>query len=195
MTNDESIELLKRFQEGDQTAANELFDRYVHRLIALAGSRLSETMRRRVAAEDVVQSAYRSFFMGAQEGKFEVSASGQLWGLLAAITLNKVRDKAKFHTAQKRNMNAEKSTTTSQSCFGLAPASFADEPTIDEALALQEVLKNTLDDLSDQQREILELYLQNLTNEEIAEQIRRSTRTVRRTLDEIKSKLASELSL
>jgi RNA polymerase sigma-70 factor (ECF subfamily) len=54
--------LLERLQKGDQAAAAGLFRRYVDRLIALARSRLRGAMAGRVDPEDVVQSAYRSFF-------------------------------------------------------------------------------------------------------------------------------------
>ena len=56
MSEDEqdSVELLARWKRGDETAATELFDRYVNRLISLARSRLSERMQRRVEPEDVV---------------------------------------------------------------------------------------------------------------------------------------------
>jgi hypothetical protein len=56
-----SIELLARFRAGDERAAEELFPRFAERLIAVAKARLSAKLARRVGAEDVVQSAYRSF--------------------------------------------------------------------------------------------------------------------------------------
>jgi RNA polymerase sigma-70 factor (ECF subfamily) len=190
----ESMKLLARFSEGDEQAATELFDRYVNRLLALARSRLSGAMNRRVEAEDIVQSAYRSFFRHAEADRFQIDAGGQLWGLLAAITINKVRDKAKFHTAQRRTIQAEQSMNASQSCYGLVPSNFADDPTIDEAVELEEQLKLVLEQLSDLQREILELYLQNVDSEEIAKRVRRSPRTVRRALGEVRELLERRLT-
>lgn len=189
---DDSIELLNKFKDGDEAAATQLFDRYVNRLLALAGSRLSETMRRRVEPEDVVQSAYRSFFRNVRADRYDL-VSGQLWGLLAAITINKVKDRARFHTAQKRTVSAEQSTQTSRSCYGLVPRNFADEPTIDQAIALQEQLEQVLAELPSLKREILELYLQNMEATAIAKEVRRSERTVCRTLEEIRSDLEEKL--
>ena len=188
-----SVELMKRLETGDEAAAQELFDRFVGRLLALAGSRLSAVMKRRVAPEDIVQSAYRSFFRNVEQKKYAVGQPGQLWGLLAAITINKVRDHAKFHSAQKRNISAEQSMNTSRSCFGLVPASLLNEPTIDEAVELQEQLQIILESLPKLKREIFELFLQNQSPEEIASQVRRSLRTVRRTLDEIRKQLENQL--
>ncbi len=60
---DDSRELLVRYQRGDPTAAEAIFARYANRLLALARSRLSPKLARRVDADDVVQSTYRSFFV------------------------------------------------------------------------------------------------------------------------------------
>ena len=193
MSEKTSAKLVEDYQSGDESAAQELFDRYVNRLIALARSRLTSAMKRRVAPEDIVQSVYRSFFRNVQADRFEVNQNGQLWGLLAAITINKVRDKSKFHRAQKRNISAEQSMNASQSCYGLVPARFADEPTIQDAAALEEQLKLTLEELSHQQREIFELYLQNVSQDQIANKVRRSERTVRRVLEEVRTVLEEKL--
>ncbi len=74
MADEESIELLNRFRGGDDDAARELFDRYVHRLIGVARNRLSVKLARRVDPEDIVQSAYRSFFRGADDGNYSLEA-------------------------------------------------------------------------------------------------------------------------
>ena len=190
---DQSVELVKRWQSGDETAAAEIFDRYVSRLLALASSRISKAMNRRIEPEDVVQSAYRSFFRDADPERYTIEQPGQLWGLLAAITINKVRSHVRFHTAGKRNINTEASMTTSQSCYGLPPSDIAGDPTADEAAALVEQMKAISDDLTDMQRDVFELFLQNQPTEEIAKAIRRSPRTVRRIIDEIRSALEEQL--
>ncbi len=58
-----SAQLLIRWREGDQAAADALFRRYAERLIGLVRLRLSEKLARRVDPEDIVQSVYRSFFL------------------------------------------------------------------------------------------------------------------------------------
>ncbi len=45
--------------------------------------------------------AGRSFFFNAADNRYTIEHSGQLWGLLATITINKVRTQAAFHNAQK----------------------------------------------------------------------------------------------
>src|SRR6516162_8959719 len=99
-----SANLVARWQQGDQQAALELFERFAERLIALARSRLSAQVARRLDAEDVVQSAYRSFFEGARDGRYAIHHSGDLWRLLAAITLHKTKHQARHHHAAKRSV-------------------------------------------------------------------------------------------
>ena len=63
-----SAELMARWRDGNQEAAEALFRRYVERLLALARGRMTSWLARRVDAEDVVQSAYRTFFVGVLAG-------------------------------------------------------------------------------------------------------------------------------
>ena len=87
---DDSLALLERWKAGDGSAADEIFSRYMQRLAGLARHRLSDKMQRRVDPDDVVPSADRSFFRPAQDDRYELKRSGDLWRLLAAITMNKV---------------------------------------------------------------------------------------------------------
>ncbi|MEM6689024.1 MAG: sigma-70 family RNA polymerase sigma factor [Planctomycetota bacterium] len=188
-----SIKLVDRWRDGDEMAAAEIYDRYVARLVALASSRISPGLARRVEAEDVVQSVYRSFFARTGEDRLTVDQSGQLWGLLAAITVNKVRAKARFHSADKRNVATETSIRSSVSCFGLEPTDLAREPTPAEAAALAEQYSKAADKMSPVGRQVFDLFLQNVALEQIAKEVRRSARTVRRELEQARSLLSETL--
>jgi ECF sigma factor len=76
--NDTSLILLERFRDGDEFAAEALFSRYFDRLTSLARSRLSARLASRTDPEDIVMSVYRSFFMGARAGRFEISGGRSL---------------------------------------------------------------------------------------------------------------------
>lgn len=191
---DESVLLVNRWQQGDEVAASEIYDRYVSRLIALAGSRISPKLARRVEAEDVVQSVYRSFFARSGEERLQVEKSGQLWGLLAAITINKVRAKARFHAADKRNVGTEASIRSSVSCFGLEPTDLAREPTAEEATMLAEQYREAADKMSALGKQVFALYLENEAVDDIAKRVRRSSRTVRRELEQIRKALSEMLA-
>src|SRR5262245_20761308 len=102
-----SLVLLERFRAGDELAADALFSRYFNRLTALARSRLQARLSRRTDPEDIVQSVYRSFFMGARAGRFSLNRGGDLWRLLAAITKHKVLRRLRHATADRRSLDIE----------------------------------------------------------------------------------------
>ncbi|MEO1528446.1 MAG: ECF-type sigma factor [Planctomycetota bacterium] len=195
MSDEDSVDLLSRWKNGDESAANQLFDRYVDRLIRLARTRLSNRMQRRIEPEDVVQSAYRSFFRKAGENQYTLQQSGDLWKLLATITLFKVRGQVEFHTAKKRGVYAEESTGGNDevSEYRIRPEAVAEDPTPEDATAVVEQVQSVMQRLDPQQRQILELALQNHDVDHISQEIQRSGRTVRRALQQIRDELESRL--
>lgn len=106
-----SRELLERYEAGDPLAARQIYDRYAARLLGLARRMLAEKLAARVDPEDVVQSAYRSFFLHAQTGRYELRESGDLWRLLIAITRHKTLHAVERNTAAKRSPLREAATS------------------------------------------------------------------------------------
>jgi len=115
MLNHSSQELLQRYRDGEDDAAAEMFSRYVKRLISLVRKRVSGKLQRRIDPEDVIQSAYRSFFVSARDDRYVLSRAGDLWRLLAAIALNKLHRQVERHTAQRRNISSEQEPLSSDS--------------------------------------------------------------------------------
>src|SRR5947199_272083 len=108
MTDLPSAELLERYRRHDEAAAEALFCRYAERLTRLARVRLSRRLAARVDTEDVVLSAYRSFFVLARAGGVALRQSGDLWRLLVRITLRKVCRSARRHRADCRSVERER---------------------------------------------------------------------------------------
>ena len=102
-----ATELLHRWLAGDAEAAGQLFQRYSAKLTGLASKHLSDRLARRSDSEDVIQSVFRTFFGRSSRGEFTINSSGELWRLLVTITLAKVRDLARRHTAAKRDIRME----------------------------------------------------------------------------------------
>src|SRR5262245_55495279 len=107
MSDTPSAELLQRYRQHDPAAAEALFQRYADRLPRLARSRLSSKLNARLDPEDVVLSAYRSFFLLARGGEVTLRESGDLWRLLVRITLRKVYRNARRHQAEARSVERE----------------------------------------------------------------------------------------
>ncbi len=182
-----SQELLQLYQSGQTEAATAIFDRYVARLIALARRRIGPKLQRRVDAEDVVQSAYRSFFIHAKDGEYQLAESGDLWRLLAGITLHKLGRQIERQTAAKRSVAREEPAD-------LAAANVAaPEPSAAEVIAVVEELQLAIRNLSPDERQALTANLQGQSIEEISGVIGKSGRTVRRILASAKRQLEQRL--
>lgn len=193
MPDEDSVELAARLRSGEPRAPDEVFDRYLHRLLGLARNHLSARLGRRIGPEDVVQSAFRSFFCGVREERFAIEKSGDLWRLLAAVTINKLRRQAARHTAGKRALGAEQSQAGAEGERLPLAEAVARDPTPLEAAALTELVEGMMARLEPLQQQMLDLRLQGHTLEEIATLTARSERTVRRLMDRIKLELESNL--
>jgi RNA polymerase sigma factor (sigma-70 family) len=185
----ESAELLARWRDGDEQAAAAIVERFTERLLALARSQLSERIARRVDAEDVVQSAYRTFFAGARDDRYVLRHSGDLWHLLASITCHKLQHHVARHTAARRSIEREAGFGRESSLLLLGAEVVARAPTPAEAAALVDELEHLLRPLKPLHRRMVEMRLQGHSLEEIAAATERSERLVRRVLDQIKSQL------
>lgn len=181
-----SVELFERFCAGEGGAADEVFHRYFARLTLLARSRLSPRLRSRTDPEDVVMSAWRSFFVGAQEGRIALQRSGDLWRVLLAITMHKLYHNVRHHTAEKRTVVRDQSAD-------MALWTLAAQPKVEEVNALADELEACLRKLDAFDRRVLELRLQGAAIEDVASDVKCSERTVRRALGRIRTVLDAQL--
>jgi RNA polymerase sigma factor (sigma-70 family) len=183
-----STELLARWRAGDERASDELFSRYTVRLVALARRRLSAKLARRVDPEDIVQSAYRCFCSIARDGEVVLHRSGDLWRLLATITLHRLHHQAERHTAAKRAIDREE-TFGNDGDLAALRAAMARTPDPSEAVSMIEELELAMSGLSPPHRQIIEMELQGRPMEEIARTTDRSERLVRKVRERFKDRL------
>src|SRR5262249_34925585 len=81
---------LKQLQNGEHAAVRALWEKYFHRLVGLARVRPRGAPRRGADEEDVALSAFNSFCVNVEAGKFpDLTDHESLWRLLAAFTLRK----------------------------------------------------------------------------------------------------------
>jgi RNA polymerase sigma-70 factor (ECF subfamily) len=180
-------EFLARLQGQDDAAAQELFVRFAHQLIALANRHIGAGLRHKVDPEDVVQSAYKSFFFRYRAGKLDVVNWNSLWGLLTLITARKCADRAAYHRAECRDSAREVSLARGEEAAPLEP--FGREPSPLEAAVLSETVEQLLAGLDEEERPILELSLQGHTTREISERLGRAERTVRLLREGVRHRL------
>ena len=168
--------LLRLLRGGSEDAATQLYLRYAHRLRALARNQTSAELARREDVDDIVQSVFGSFFRAAAMGHYDLPAGDDLWRLLLVIALNKIRTKASFHRAAKRDVR--------KALGGDALSNFSSQERDDEtALAsLKMVIEQALEQLPPLQQQMAILRIQGHEVPEIAAAVGRSYRTCERAL-------------
>ena len=189
-----SVDLvMQRLSIGDASAASEVFNRYSGQLIQLAQQRLNWRLRRKLDPEDVVQSAFQSFFRlhSEQETHFENWAA--LWGLLSLITLRKCGRKLEYFRAACRDIDLENPTLLNARMIDESRADWeavANDPTPAQAAVLADTLEVMLSQLNEQERRVATMCLQGYPVSEISVNIGRSERTVQRILERLEAELS-----
>lgn len=181
-----NAELLRLWKSGNQHAAQVLVDRYMLRLTALAQSRLSRLLARRLDADDIVLSAWRSFFVAANRSRLQVPDDDNLWPLLATLTLRKLHRQAQRQLADRRNTAREMPLNDDDGWQDLVSR----EPAPDDAAQLTNDIEALLARLEPTDREIMMYRLQGDELEAIAAQMKCSERTIRRAMQRIRTQLA-----
>jgi RNA polymerase sigma-70 factor (ECF subfamily) len=152
--------LILRLNAGAESAAADLDDAYRARLCRLVECEMNRRYRRREDAEDVVQSAFRSFYRRNAEGAFRIGSSADLWRLLAAVTRRKVLKHLERLNAEIRNPGREE-CLDGDTLFDRAPAP-------EEAAIATDLIVQALAGLDETYAKVFDLRLQNCTEAEIA---------------------------
>ena len=182
--------LMDRLRSGEEAAAREVFVRFAGRLAGLARRHLDVRLAVKVDPEDVVQSAYKSFFLRQREGELDVGTWDGLWGLLTLITLRKCADRAAYYRADKRNVGREAAGSPEDSAPAPVELALDREPSPEEAAVLAETVEALFRGTDDpDERAILELSLQGHTASEISERLGRAERSVRRLREHLRKRL------
>ncbi len=176
--------LVEMWRAGDEEAARQLFDRYAERLVALARQRLSRRLAGRVDPEDVVQSAFRTFFGRVRAGQFHFQDQDDLWKLLVRITIHKVLRQVEFHGAAKRDLHLE--TEQGNRSQERLMEVLDQDPSPETVVAFMDQLEHFLNRLRPEQRQILEMRLQGYSNAEITAKLGIYDRKIRRIIERIR---------
>jgi len=182
-------ELLSAYRGGDEQAAETLFVRYYERLVAKTRRSLGMALAKVEDPSDIAQSVFRSVFRRSKEKQIDVDQGEELWPLLAAVAVNKVRSRARHWQRERRDYrrNVERVETFDPLEQGPSPQ---------DILETSELVSGLLEQFSPTRRRILELMLQGYKGREIAEQVGVSERTVystRKAAAEVLRKLDKDL--
>jgi RNA polymerase sigma-70 factor, ECF subfamily len=169
-------------------AGRALFEQFSRRLIGLARCHLDAALKHKVDPEDVVQSAYKSFFLRYGDQPLASQGSDALWSLLTLITLRKCADRARYYRAERRDVSQEVPSAAADGTESWREA-VGREPTPEHAVVLTETVEQVLRSIDADERPIIELSLQGYSTQEISEQLGRAERSVRRLRERIRKQL------
>ncbi len=176
-------ELAHEIQAGSESAAKELFDKYCERLMRLSKRRISQRMASRFDPDDVVQSAFRTFFKRVKNDEFTFEQEEDLFKLLVRLTVRKTLRQVVHHQAAKRSPTSEMTDGSDDSQL-LAQVA-GNVPAPDVELALLEQFEKLMESLTPIERQVVELKMQGYTTVEIAEKLGSYDRKIRRLLERI----------
>lgn len=176
-------DLISNYQAGSESAARDLFDKYCERLMKLAKRRIGQRMASRFDPEDVIQSAFRTFFTRVKNDEFTFEQEDDLFKLLVRLTVRKTLRRIEHHSAAKRNPHLEAAQRTDD----VEPFSLVAGQNLppDMEIALIDEFQLLIGSLPELDRQVLELKVQGYSTVEIAAKIGSYDRKVRRVLERI----------
>lgn len=165
---------LNRLTAGDAAALDPLWARYFGHVVGVARDKLRRLAVRAADEEDVALSAFHQFYRAATDRGFErLHNRADLWHVLVVLTARKALDHHKHQARQKRKSTAAELPDTA--------APNAPDPALEALLA--DELRAKMDALPDDEaRTIARLKLDGYSNDEVAERLGCTVRTVGRRL-------------
>ena len=184
---------IEQLKDGNSAAAQGLWEEYFQRMVELARRKLSDVPRAVADEEDVALSAFKSFCLGAREGRFtQLLDRENLWPLLMAITVHKSVDLIRGENRQKRGgtgqANSDENSSNTPSRAVAVPLSdiISREPTPEFAVEMSDHLQRLLERLDAtgdaDLRRIALLKMDGFTTGEVADRIGCVNRTIERKM-------------
>jgi DNA-directed RNA polymerase specialized sigma24 family protein len=204
MLSAESVTIwIQQLKDGERDAVEKLWKGYFPRLVRKARRWLRRTSVKADEAEDIALSAFKSFCLRAEQGRFpKLFDRGDLWQLLVVIAFRKACNQIKQESRRRpRNgqvIHASALVTEDGDDAGSAfTRLIGREPDPELATQIAEEYRRLLAKLDDALlRQIAELKMAGYTNAEIGQQITppRSVVTIERKLARIRRIWEEEIS-
>jgi len=169
---------LNLLKAGNRDAAQALWERYFHLIVARARQGLGASPRRAADEEDVALSAFDSFCRGVEMGRFpQMEDRNDLRGVLLMVVARKAAHQIRDECCEKRG---GKSNLKDEEMLSQLIDS---EPTPELALQFAEECSRLLDKLNDPDlRATASWLVEGFSVEEIASKLGRAPATVYRKL-------------
>lgn len=183
---------VEQLASADRDAAARLWAHFCQRLMNYARTRMSPSTRRIYDEEDAAVSAFRSLCRGIEAKRFpDVADRTNLWSLLVVITSRKISNRFRYEHQQRRDSHQLISDTIIRTTDGneidVLRSVPGKEPTPEFAAEVADMSEFLMKLLPDPElKKLVQLKLEGYTNEEAAERMRITRRTVQRKLELIR---------
>lgn len=186
--------LVRAAQAGDVEAQNELLRRNLPRLRAFVRLRADRFLRARESHSDLVQSACREVLGSLDKIKYENEDLFRGW--LYTIVVNKLRDKARFHRAARRDPAREAPEISDVDGLVGAYSTFVTPSQHAVGAELATRIEAAFEQLDSDHREVITLSrLAGLSTASIAQRMERSEQAVRSLLSRALVRLSALLDV
>jgi len=165
---------------------------FLPKLIRLVEVNVSNRLRAKIGHAEVEHSIMASIIRMERQGKIKIEESEDFWKQLVVVSLNKVRKKARYFSAKKRDYRREIQLGEESTPLAELTQDHR-EPTDEEGVAFEKLLERLQETLDDSCRIVLEGKLEGLTHLEIAAKLpskAHSAKTVSRRLTDIREAIA-----
>jgi DNA-directed RNA polymerase specialized sigma24 family protein len=185
---------IAELKDGNSAGAQAIWQRYFPRLVQLARKQIKGVPRGMADEEDVALSALDCFCRAARQGRFpDLAARDDLWRLLLQITVHKAVDLARHERRQRRGGGQVRSLHDGEPDVQRLADIVGTEPTPEFALMMADECRRLLEQLDDPQlRELALAKMEGHSNQEIAQRLDCSERTVERRLRLIRKEWQQE---
>ncbi len=183
---------LRDAAEGDSLSAQRIWERYLDRLIGLSADRLRNGPKRLADEEDLALAVFEEFLRKARQGIYpRLESRYDFWQIVVQITERRAIDQLRRAWAYERRVTGESAMgmmdDSKQSVLPHLDGATSIEVSPDEAAAFAEEFAMLLSRLeTDELRTVVQCRLAGMTDNEIAQRLRCSLRTVERRLNQIR---------
>lgn len=168
-------ELVTRAQAGDAEALDSLFRRYYGRMVGRARRQLGARLRQKEEADDLAQTTFREATRDFH--RYSYRGEGSLLRWLVQILQNKIRDRAEYYQAGKRDISRERPVEEQRP--GVTGSSRYESPSDDLSVTRQvqrneefSILREAFERLSaDHRKAITLVFFQGLTLRQAGERM------------------------
>ena len=193
---DETAKLVERAQSGDPDALNALFQRYHQTMVEMARRKLGPRLRLKEDPDDLAQTTFREATRDFSQYRYRGEGSLLRW--LIQILHNKIRDKAEFYSAGKRDVSRERNLETDNAPTEGPRDVMSEDLSVTQVVQRDEnfeLLRESIGELSDDHRRAITLvFFEGLSLRDAGERMGgKSEDAVRMMLRRAEGKLGERL--